>query len=150
MELLVHNVEIRVFTKKEKNEGNIENGLRSLVPFDISDEQIEIQKKSAKGFEDKDITILELSISKRRHVNAFLKLLLKRLGDEQKELILRQADSRLDDELYFFIRLDKDALLNDYVWRITDRGNCYHIRLAIAAFPAKRDIALKKVRELFH
>ncbi len=74
--------------------------------------------------------------------------LAKALSAEQKELLVRQAESRLDKDLYFYIRLDKSKLIETGKYWITDDGNCYHIKIALAAFPRKRDVAVELLTSL--
>ena len=78
-------------------------------------------------------------------MNKFLENLLNNLSKGQKEQILREDESRLDENLDFFIRLDKDSWINDKKLELTDSGKCFHLKISIAAFPKKREVALKVV-----
>jgi len=148
--MLAHNIHITVFCKPEEDIELIAKKLLVLVPFDIKEQKIEIKKTNATGFNEKKITILEIYLEKEYHTNLFLKNLAKNLADEQKSLIKKQADSRLDDELnFFFLRLDKIKLINENKLWLTDKGDCYHIRIKIAAFPHKREVALKTIEKIF-
>jgi len=148
--MLAHNICITVFCKPKDNTELIAKKLLLLVPFDNKKEKIELKKTNATGFNEKKITILEIYLEKESHTNLFLKNLAKNLADEQKLLIKRQAESRLDDELNFFLRLDKSKLINENKLWLTDKGDCYHIRIKIAAFPHKREAALKTVEKIFN
>ncbi len=141
---LANNVRIKVFAKEEENAAEIEEKLKQLVPLDFEKEKIPVKKQAATGFNEKKITIMELSLAKNKHINAFLDFLKEKLGERQKELLIRQKETRLDNELNFFMRLDKEKLLQNEFW-ITDSGNCYHIKISVAAFPRKRENALKAV-----
>ena len=78
-------------------------------------------------------------IDKDRFIKEFLSNLLEKLSPDTKDLILKQLDSRIDDECKFFLRFDKQKLLEeDYLW-LTDKGDCYHIAVTVAAFPAKKE-----------
>ena len=145
---LVHQACINVFIKEGENAEKIEETLTKLVPLNLEKEKITINKQSAAGLEDKKIMIEEIILTKQKHTTEFLKNLLNNLTSEQKELLLSQAESRLDEHLHFFIRLDKDKLLNNE-FEITDSGNCFHIKLSIAAFPAKREVGLEIINTIF-
>lgn len=138
---------LSVFVKEGEDLENIQQAVLSIIPFNLEKEQIPLQRKTAKGFEEKKITVLKAELEKPRHTNAFLKHLLENLSKPQKELLLDQAESRLDNHQHFFIRLDKQALL-DGNYKITDSGDCFHIKLHIAAFPNKRETALKVIEKL--
>jgi len=145
----VHNIIVRVFIKPEEDSLSAKKGLVSLFPFSLEDEKIAVQEQTATGFNERPIKILMATLTKENHTRRFLEHLLQRLNNEQKELLVREAEVRLDSELYFFIRIDKDILLNEQRYFITNSGNCYHIKMAIAAFPAKREAALAVVEKIF-
>ncbi|MBW3002096.1 hypothetical protein KY338_02970 [Candidatus Woesearchaeota archaeon] len=138
---------ISVFVKEDENLEEIKSALESLIPLDLEKEKIPIKRKTAKGFEEKKIVILTIELEKPRHTNAFTKELLNKLTREQKELLLDQEESRLDTHQHFFIRLDKEKMLNGK-YEVTDSGNCFHIKLHIASFPSKREEALKVIEKL--
>ncbi|MDO8741268.1 MAG: RNA-binding domain-containing protein [Candidatus Woesearchaeota archaeon] len=144
---LANSVKISVFAKEEDSE-KILNKLISLVPFNLEEEKIALNKQNASGFNDKTIKIFEITLTKDRHINGFLEFLNSKLTQDQKELLIQQAEPRTDDDLNFFIRLDKEKLFNDE-FCITDSGNCYHIRISLAVFPKKKENSLAVVKEIF-
>jgi len=146
---LCHTIKTSVFCREEEDEENILNCFLQLFPFNTEKEKIMLKKTKVKGFKEKIITIFEINLEKNRHINSFLKFLNEKLNNSQKELILRQLNSRLDNDLNLFLRFDKDKLLKeDRLW-LTDRGSCFHIKIAIAAFPKKKEIAQKIIRKIF-
>jgi RNA-binding protein len=142
-----HSIRINVFAKPEDNEEKIKSELFSLIPFDLQKEKIELKSSNTTGFGDRKIKIFEINLQKQRHTDAFYQYLLSKLNSDQKMLLIHQKESRLDDRLDFYIRLEKERLLNGEYF-ITDEGNCFHIKISIAAFPAKREVALKIVDEM--
>jgi RNA binding exosome subunit len=145
---LANNVKLSVFVKEGENQAEIEEKLKSLVPLDIEKEKIALTKQNATGFNEKKITIIEIALIKDRNINAFLDDFKGKLGEKQKELLIRQKETRLDNEMDFFIRLDKPRLLNGEYW-ITERGNCFHIKISISAFPKNREKGLETVEKIF-
>lgn len=143
-----NSIHIRVFSKEGEDEEKIAERIKLLAPFDFEKEKIKFRRETAISFNESKIKIFTLLLEKERHTTAFLKLLMSKLAQEQKELLLRQIETRLDTELNFFIRIDKEKLLNENRLWITDSGNCYHITISIAAFPRKREVALKVVDEI--
>ncbi len=143
---IAHSVAIRVFCGEEENEDEIVNGLRQLVPLDFEKEKIHVQMHSAFGFNEKRITIFEAALTKNRHVKAFLDNPLQKLDGAQKQMLLRQIDSRTDNEGNFFIRLEKESLAKRNDLLVTDGGNCYHLKIKMAAFPNTKENAVEKVK----
>jgi RNA binding exosome subunit len=142
---IAHTLRLSVFAYEGEDSVKIESVLRSLFPLSLEQEKVELKQTNATGFAERRIIIFEIFLQKEKHTNAFLNNLKQKLSDDQRQLLLRQSVSRLDDELNFFIRLDKDKLLNESrVW-VTDSGNCFHIRMSVAAYPSNREAALKVI-----
>ncbi len=146
----LNSVTLRVFAKpSEENIEETKKGLIELVPLNLEEEKISVKEETAQGFNEQPIKIYSITLTKTAHTNTFLKALLNRLTTEQKELLLRQRESRLDNDLHFFFRIDKDKWLSDKRVFITDSGWCYHVKMSIAAFPATRESALAIVEKIF-
>lgn len=144
-----HLVKLTVFSRENENEGLILGSLSEFFPFSLEDNKISVKKTSATGFNKKEIRIFEVALSKSSLINDFLENLAENLTEIQKGIILRQAESRLDSNLDFFIRFDKDSWMKEKKLLLTDSGNCFHLKASIAAFPKKREVALKIVNDLF-
>ena len=146
---LANIIKVNVFCKSEDSEELILQRLRTFFPFSLEEEKIPIAGTKAAGFNEREIKVIEVVLEKDRHINAFLEHLAGMLSPEQKTLLIRQLDTRIDDDLDFFLRFDKDKLLNDNVLWITDGGNCFHIKVSIAAFPRKKEIGAQIIEKVF-
>lgn len=147
---LANTISLRVFCLPEDDKEGIEAAFMTLLGYDkdeINKENIQYSTRNTKGFNDKTIILIEATLSKDRHCNKFLERLSGELSDDDKELLMSQT-KRLDEHLDFFIRLDKKLFLKNE-WKITDFGDCFHIKINIAAFPRRKDIAHKIVRDIF-
>lgn len=143
------NITVSVFAKPEEDALKLKDGLLALIPLNLEEEALALEDKKVDGFNDRTIHIYSITLSKDRHVNAFIDFLLGKLNNQQRAQIANQADTRLDAELVFFIRLDKDLWSQERVMQLTDTGNCYHLRLTVAAFPKRREIALDIATKVF-
>lgn len=149
-----HNAKISVFVKEGESEPAITTALKKLsgLPeesFTTTEkkERTVVGRMVAAGFNEEKIIILELILTSQKHLKKFLNHFLSILSPSDKELLRRQKASRIDTALHFFIRLDKSHLLRDDVL-VTDGGSCFHISIALAAFPRKREAAEKVVDAL--
>jgi len=133
--------------KPEEDENGLKLKLLELLPFNLEEEKIVLKKTRATGFGQKEIIIYEVELDKDKHTNLFLKNLKEKLDEQQRIMLIKQED-RLDERLNFFIRLDKESLLQEQ-YQVTDCGECFHIRISIAAFPRKKDVALEVVKKIF-
>jgi len=145
---LLNAAEISVFATPEEDAAAIKQALLSLVPFDLAGEKLNLEETTALSFNERKIKIFKLTLKKEKHTRLFLRHLLANLNDAQKKTLLEQTETRLDENLDFFIRLDKFSLLNN-IFELTDSGSCFHIKLLVAAFPRHRNAALAVIKKIF-
>lgn len=142
-----HSITITVFIKEDEDKELAKQKLQSLIPETIEKEKLKIEEQTATGLNDKKIAILKITIEKENHTKKFIENLLTKLGPEQKDTLIKQLDTRIDEECNFYIRLDKEQLSEDK-YSLTDSGNCYHIKIVIAAYPAKKDSAIQAALQM--
>ena len=143
----MHAINVSVFAKEYENVAMIEQALRALVPLDFEQEKLKVVVQEAEGFEG-IIRILSIHLLKPAHTNKVVEFLQEQLTQEQKELLEEQAESRLDKELNYFVRFDKDFWVAARKLELTDSGNCFHYKFVLAAYPKKREIALPLAKSL--
>ena len=144
---LAHTVKLSVFAYDTEDAARVSAKIAALCPFDLKEENIELKSTSALGFNERKIKIFEIILAKEKHISKFLKNLKDKFSDDPRSLLANQSESRLDSDLNFFIRLDKPRWLDeDRLW-ITDSGDCFHMRMTVAAFPANREAALKVIKD---
>ncbi|MBI4145319.1 hypothetical protein HY493_03880 [Candidatus Woesearchaeota archaeon] len=142
-------IELSVFAKPEEDVEKLKQGLLALVPFDPAEENVELRDKKATGFNDRTIHVFDITLTKDRHVNAFVESFLAKLNAQQRGQLVDETESRLDNELVFFVRIDKDLWANDRIVQLTDSGACYHLKFSVASFPRRREIAQDIVTKVF-
>ncbi len=144
---LMHSIMITVFAKPEDDLPTIKEGLISLVPFNLEENKITITDDCEK-FEDRTIHILRIALNKASQINQFIKNFLEKLGPEQKKTLIEQAETRIDEEYNFFIRISKTMWSKHKMIELTDSGDCYHLKFTLACYPKNRNTALKLVNDL--
>jgi len=145
-----NNISVRVFVYPEEDYSKIKETFFQLIGMNeekLTEEKIEFSDKKAKGFGEKIIRIISIYFEKDRHCNAFLKRLKEMIPEEEVDFMINQKN-RIDEHLNYFIRLDKKSLLEEKV-ELTDSGDCFHIKINVAAFPRKKEIGYKLITEIF-
>ncbi len=142
-----YRVTVSVFSKPEDEPARIEEALRSLFPFSLEDQKIVLKRTKAIGFNEREIIVFEVTLDKRSHIRKFSDQFFGSLTEDQRGLLVRQLESRLDEHLHFFIRLDKPRLLSGKRF-ITDSGDCFHCKFSVEVFPRSRENALEDLRSL--
>lgn len=143
-----HAITLTVFVKEGENETAIQEKLCALAPLDLVQEKLTVKRERATSAEHLPIIILSLTLEKEKHCATFITWLQQTLTAEQKQLLVDQAPTRLDQALSFFIRFDKQQWLERGELQITDNGKCFHCKMSLAAYPAKWEMGLQMVREL--
>ena len=134
---MIHNIKFRAFVYDDESVDEISQAILNILP------EAEIEAEEAEGMLDDKIIILSGTVSKKRYTKTFFNTLL-----EWTDLDKLSADleRKIDEKGNWFLRFDKQDAL-DEKWTILDSGDSIHLKIKIAAYPAKKEIAVGKVRE---
>ena len=143
-----HLARLTVFSYEFEDGKKILDAFLKFFPFNLEENKINVKKSAATGFNEKKIEVIELTLAKNKLVSQFLENLSNKLDQEQKNTILSQSESRLDENLDFFLRFDKESWIKQEKLLLTDSGKCFHVKISMASFPKKREIALNLVKDL--
>ena len=128
-----------------------EDALVTLITDSTStfkeDENPDIEVDEVTGFQDETLYVTTWKCDITRIVNEFIRRLNEKLSTEDKQKLWEQKD-RLDEELHLYLRLDKDAY-EEGVWNLVQNGKCIHVKVHVAAYPAKKEKAYEKIKHLF-
>ena len=134
---MIHNIKFRAFVYENESIDEITQSILNILP------EAEIEAEEAEGMLDDKIIILSGRVSKKRYTKTFFKTLLDSVDLEK---LNDDLELKIDEKGNWFLRFDKDDAL-DEKWTILDKGDAIHLKVKIAAFPAKKQIAVDKVRE---
>ena len=134
---MIHNIKFRAFVYENENVDDISQAILNILP------EAEIEAEEAEGLLEDKIIILSGVVSKKRYTKTFFNTLLESVDLDK---LNDDLERKMDDKGNWFLRFDKtDAL--DEKFTFLDKGDAIHLKVKIAAFPAKKQIALGKVRE---
>ncbi|MGN0177730.1 MAG: RNA-binding protein [Methanobrevibacter sp.] len=134
---MIHNIKFRAFVYENESIDEISQAILNLLP------EAEIEVEEAEGLLEDKILILTGVVSKKRYTKTFFNKLLEsvdlnKLNDD--------LESKMDEKGNWFLRFDKTDALDEKL-TILDKGDSIHLKIKIAAFPAKKQMAVDKVRE---
>ena len=134
---MIHNIKFRAFVYENESIDDISQAILNILP------EAEIEAEEAEGLLEDRIIILSGIVSKKRYTKTFFNTLLESVDLDK---LNNDLERKMDDKGNWFLRFDKtDAL--DEKWTVLDKGDAIHLKVKIAAFPAKKEIAVEKVRE---
>ena len=134
---MIHNIKFRAFVYENESVGEISEAILNILP------EAEIEAEEAEGMLDDKIIILSGIVSKKRFTKTFFNALLEsvdlnKLNDD--------LERKIDEKGNWFLRFDKNDALDEKL-TVLDSGDSIHLKIKIAAYPAKKQIAVDKVRE---
>ena len=136
---MIHNIRFRLFIYNNENPEELLTGLNNILP----DAQYEVE--IAEGIDEKPIQILTGKVSKKRQTKEFLKNLTENVKKEELVKLKQDLERKTDERGNLFLRINKyDAI--DEKWTIIDKGDSLHLKIKIAAYPAKKEIAIDKIK----
>ena len=138
---MIHNIRYRVFIYDNEDRDDVLQALLNILP------EAEPEIEEAEGLLGENMLILSGSISKKRHTKEFLNNLLS-IDRNQLKKLYNDLERKMDEKGNLFLRFSKEKALDEQ-WEILDGGDSIHLKVKIAAYPAKKDVAINKISEVF-
>ncbi|MDO5849032.1 MAG: RNA-binding protein [Methanobrevibacter sp.] len=136
---MIHNIRFREFVYEDEDLDELKQAILNIFP----DAEIEVEE--AEGMTENKILILSGVIDKKRQTKEFFNKLLE-LDDEILDKLVDDLDRKVDENGNLFLRLSKEDAVDEKM-TIVDSGDSIHLKIKIAAYPAKKDVAIKKLKE---
>jgi RNA binding exosome subunit len=138
---MIHNISYRVFIQGTENQEKVEEALKTIFP--LAAPEIE----HTEGYYQNPVTILSQKITKKREIKEFI----QKLQEMDKKDIIKDGNDfqrKMDDNGNFFLRFDKQEALKGN-WKVVEHGDSIHVRIKIAAYPAKKEVAIGIAHQIF-
>jgi RNA binding exosome subunit len=130
-----------VFVYGTENEEKVREAIKTLFPNSHP------QTDTIEGYFKNPVLILHDKIGKKRETKEFIKI-LQNLDSSTKKRVLNELNNKMDEKGNLFLRFDKQrAYLGDL--KIIEHGDAVHVKIKIAAYPAKKEKAMELAREIF-
>lgn len=137
---MIHNISYRTFVYGTENEDKVKEAVKTLFPNSSP------QREEIEGYYKNPVLILHDKIVKKREINDFIQTLKESSSNTHK--ILNNLHRKMDDKGNLFLRFDKQKAYLDEL-EIVEHGDSIHVKIKIAAYPARKDVALKLARKLW-
>ncbi|WP_297898481.1 RNA-binding protein [Methanobrevibacter sp.] len=137
---MIHNIRYRIFVYEDENEEDLIKGLKNLLPTAKPNREV------AEGMLEDEIIIISGKIDRKKETKEFLNNLLKMDNDSLSKLSA-DLESKTDKNGNLFLRFSKTSACEEK-WEICDTGDSIHLKIKIAAFPAKKNVAISILNEV--
>jgi hypothetical protein len=141
MEFPFRTANVSTLAHVTEDEQKVLKALRALLP-----EGIEVQRKKLKGHHGNLIFTFIAPIKRRRLVREFWKNMIAKLRAGELDKLSSVLPERIDETCHLYLRFDKQLAYGGEL-ALTESGDALHVKLKVTAYPAKRDVATKLVRE---
>lgn len=139
---MIHNIRYRVFVYEDEDEEELIEGLKNILPT------AKIEREVAEGMMEDKIVILSGKIDKKKETKEFLKNLLS-IDKDSLEKLADDLEKKIDKNGNLFLRFSKDSACEEK-WKICDTGDSIHLKVKIAAYPAKKEVAINLLNEVLN
>ncbi len=138
---MIHNIAYRTLFYGTEDEEKVRTAVCNILPFSSPEKEI------IEGYHKNQVILLHGKTSKKSEIKGFLKS-LDNIKSSDKRRILRDLENKIDYKGNLFLRFDKQrAYLGDM--KVVEHGGAIHLKLKIAAYPARKDTALKIAQQIF-
>lgn len=127
----------RTFAHATEDESKVEQALKFASGAE------EIKKSSTAGYHGNPITVLEARVTDSKKIKA----LFSRLSPEEVKQLLGSLERRVDDESFFFLRLDKQEAFQGRL-KLADHEDVIAVRGKVKSYPQSRENAVKAMTSL--
>jgi len=141
MEFPFRTANVSTLAHATEDEQKVLKALRVLLP-----EGVEVQRGKLKGHHGNPIFTFTASIKQRRLVRELWTRMTAKLRADELDKLSRVAPERVDETCHLYLRFDKQLAYAGEL-ALTEGGDAVHVELKVAAYPAKREVATKLVRE---
>jgi hypothetical protein len=135
-----HELSIETFVQATEDESRVMEAMENLIGREIE----ELQVFDSEGVHRNPIKVLKTSFRREREIRGIISSWKEM--EFWKEAV-EKADERMDENLVFHLRVDKQAAFGNEI-KLWKKGESIHIRLKVASFPASREKGLEVIRML--
>lgn len=119
-----------------EDEQRVLRAMMTLLP-----EAVEVRRSKLKGHHGNPITSLEARVGHRGLLKELWQRMVAKLRAGELERFRSTVPQRVDDSCHLYLRFDKQLAYCGEL-ALTDSGDAVHMRLKIAAYPAKPEVAV--------
>jgi hypothetical protein len=141
MEFPFSSAVVSVHAHATEDEERVLKAMRTLLP-----EAVEIRRSKLEGHHGNPITVFETRIGRKALLRELWGRLLTKLRAGELENIRSILQRRMDEVCRLYLRFDKQLAYRE-VLVLTDSGDAIHLKLKVAAFPPKPEVAVRLVEK---
>lgn len=116
----------------------------------IKTEDILAEVETLEPLDKFSIVMYQTKITIPKKSDKIFSYILSKLSDSDRDFLNNTIETRVDDACNCYLRFDKNEFVENKKLVLVDHGNCIHLRVKVAAFPAKQENALQVMKEVLN
>jgi len=141
MEFPFRTANVSTLAHATEDEQKVLGALRVLLP-----DEVEVRRGKFKGHHGNPIFTFTASIKQRKLVRELWACMTSKLRVGELDKLSHAAPERVDETCHLYLRFDKQLAYAGEL-ALTEGGDAVYVELKITAYPAKREVATRLVRE---
>ncbi len=139
---MIHYILFRTQSHVTEDVARVREALANVLPSNTP-----VEEEEVKGYFDNPIIVLRARLEKKA-ADRYVGFLKEKLPEADLKELVGELPERVTESCDFFLKLSKqDAYLGEV--RTTYAEDAVALRARVESYPAKKDIALKKLEEGF-
>ena len=139
MEIPFRSATVSTIVHATEDEQRVHMALKTLLP-----EGVEIRGSKLRGHHGNPIINFEARVE-RRWLRELLGKMVAKLRAGGLDVLEQIAPERIDENCCFYLRFDKQLAYSGELVP-SEGGDAIHLKLKVASFPAKREVAIERVK----
>ena len=139
MASVFHWVKVKAVCYATEDENLIHDVMLELIGTD-DDECFDVD--ISEGLHGNPITVIDANLSHNKEYER----LFRNIGEGPLRTVMEEIEQRVDDDCVMYMRLDKQKAVGG-VYELSHSGDVISITAKIVSHPAKKDVAVKNVKE---
>jgi hypothetical protein len=137
---MIHNISYRVFINVTEDEDKVLYALKTIFP------NAKPKKEIIEGYYGNLVISLSEKFDKKQFINEFISSFLDMDKNELNQ-IKNNLEIKTDYNGNLFLRFDKQKAY-DEKWKVVTHGDSIHVKLKVAAYPAKQSTSVDVMSNL--
>ena len=141
----VHHITVSAYSGGE-GAGKLKETLKSILPKDSEVEENVLEPETEGGVFTGELVELKCRLSRQADIREFTSKIFSSLDDYDRRKLLDNLPDFIDDECSLYVRLGKSEAAEGKI--VLESKDSIHVTFKLAAYPAKKENAVKAAREL--
>jgi RNA-binding protein len=142
----IHHIKVTAYEKSPEELQKTIKDTRKILPKDCEIKSGEIEPETEGGVFTNRLYSIEATIKNQKDIREFMTKTLGCLDSYDIKKLRTSVEKHVDEACNLYLRLSKQELAQGQI--VLESRNPVHVRIKIAAYPAKKENAIPVAREI--